>query len=351
MRQPRRPTSSDVAARAGVSRTTVSFVLNDRANTGIAEETRVRVLQAAADLGYHAHGAARALAGGLSMAIGLVLLQTPDQVAADALLAETLLGIADSARADGYRVLVEAVSPDGPGYSDVVRSRGVDGLIISGPREDDAELRGIVRDGFPVILQGSLPGLPASSVDVDNRTGAAAAVAHLVGLGHRRIGIVTNAPLNYTSAEDRLAGYRDALRAGRITLDDNLVAEGAFDAASGRSAMADLLRRAPDLTAVFVASDIVAFGALRAIREAGRRVPDDVSIVGFDDVPLARHFDPPLTTVRLPARDLGAAAGRALIDRMAGRPVSDRTLLPTELVVRESTGSPLRGIASGSVKG
>lgn len=337
MKQPRRPTSSDVAARAGVSRTTVSFVLNDRANTGIAEETRERVLQAAADLGYHAHGAARALAGGLSMTIGLVLLQTQDQVAADALLAETLLGIGDEARADGYRVLVEAVSPEGPRYSDIVRSRRVDGLIVSGPRADDEELRGIVRDGFPVILQGSLPGLPAPSVDVDNRTGAASAVGHLVDLGHRRIGLITNAPLDYTAADDRLAGYRDALRAGGIEPDERFIAEGAFDAASGYAAARDLLRRAPGLTAVFVASDIVAFGALRALREAGRRVPDDVSVVGFDDVPLARHFDPPLTTVRLPARGLGAAAGRALIDRLAGRPVTNRTLLPTELVVREST--------------
>lgn len=337
MKQPRRPTSSDVAARAGVSRTTVSFVLNDRANSGIADETRERVLKAAEDLGYHAHGPARALAGGLSMTIGLVLLQTQDQVASDALLAETLLGIADEARADGYRVLVEAVSPGGQRYSDIVRSRRVDGLIVSGPRGDDPELRGIVRDGFPVILQGSLPSLPVPSVDVDNRTGAATAAAHLVGLGHRRIGLITNAPLDYTAAEDRLAGYRDALAAGGIPYQPDLVAQGAFDAASGHAAMAELIARAPDLTAAFVASDIVAFGALRALREAGRRVPDDVSIIGFDDVPLARHFDPPLTTLRLPARDLGAAAGRALIDRLAGRPVTSRTLLPTELVVREST--------------
>jgi DNA-binding LacI/PurR family transcriptional regulator len=337
MKQPRRATSSDVAARAGVSRTTVSFVLNDRANTGIAEETRERVLRAAKELGYHAHGPARALAGGLSMTIGLVLLQTPDQVAADALLAETLLGIADEARSDGYRVLVEALSPDGQRYSDIVRSRRVDGLIVSGPRADDLELRGIVRDGFPVILQGSLPGLPVPSVDVDNRTGAAAAVAHLVGLGHRRIGIVTNAPLSYTAAADRLAGYRDALGASGIEDDGALVAEGAFDAASGYSATRALLRRAGGLTAIFVASDIVAFGALRALREAGLRVPDDVSVVGFDDIPLACHFDPPLTTVRLPARGLGAAAGRALIDRLAGRPVTNRTLLATELVVRDST--------------
>ncbi len=337
MKQPRRPTSADVAALAGVSRTTVSFVLNGRANTGISEETRGRVLRAAEQLGYHVQSPARALAGGASMAIGLVLLQTQDQVGSDALLAETLLGIADEARSDGYRVLVEAVSPDGQRYSDLVRSRRVDGLIVSGPRADDPELQGVVRDGFPVILQGSLPGLGAPSVDVENRKGAAAATAHLAGLGHRRIGFVTHAPLDYTAASDRFAGYRDALEERSIPFDERLVAIGAFDAASGHVAMRDLLNRTADLTAVFVASDIVAFGALRAIREAHRRVPDDISLVGFDDIPLARHFDPPLTTVRIPARDLGAAAGRALIDRLAGRPATSRTLLATELVVRAST--------------
>jgi DNA-binding LacI/PurR family transcriptional regulator len=339
VKQPRRPTSSDVAARAGVSRTTVSFVLNDRANTGIPAETRERVLRAAAELGYYAHGAAQALAGGLSMTIGLVLVQTAEEVAADALLAATLLGIADEARADGYQVLVETVSPRGQRYNDIVRSRRVDGLIVSGPRADDPELLGIVRDGFPVVLQGSLPGLPAPSVDVDNRAGSAAAVSHLVALGHRRIAMVTNAPLDYTATLSRLDGYHDALRAGGIHPDRAIVVEGAFDAASGYAAMQGLLRRATDLTAVFIASDIVAFGALRALREAGRRIPGDFSVVGFDDVPLARHFDPPLTTVRLPARGLGSACGRALIDRLAGRPVTDRTLLPTELVVRESTAA------------
>lgn len=340
MAQPRRrATSADVAARAGVSRTTVSFVLNDRADTGIADETRRRVEEAARELGYHAHGAARALAGGTSMTIGLVLRQSAEQVAADALLAETLWGIGSEARTGGYRVLVEPLSPVGGRYSDLVRSQRVDGLIVSGPRVDDPELAALVEDGFPIILQGSLPAVPAPSVDVDNRAGARAAVEHLVRLGHRRIGCVTNAPLAYTAAADRLAGYRDALKAAGIPRDPTLVAEGAFDAASGREATADLLARAPDITAIFVASDIVAFGALRALRESGRKVPDDISVVGFDDIPLARHFDPPLTTIRLPARDLGAAAGRALLERLAGRPVSERTLLPTELIVRESTSA------------
>ena len=334
-----RATSADVAARAGVSRTTVSFVLNARTDSGIPPGTWRRIEDAARELGYHPHGAARALAGGASQTIGLVLRQSSEQVAADALLAETLWGLAAEVRSEGYRVLVEPLSPNGGRYSELLLSQRVDGLIVSGPRTDDDELAALVADGFPIILQGSLPDVPAPSVDIDNRAGARAAVEHLIELGHRRIGCITNAPLAYTAAADRVAGYRDALEAAQVPFDAALVAEGAFDAASGRAAMTGLLALAEQVTAVFVASDIVAFGALRALREAGRRVPADVSVVGFDDIPLARHFDPPLTTIRLPANALGAAAGRALVDRLAGRPASERTLLPTELIVRESTAA------------
>jgi LacI family transcriptional regulator len=333
----RRATSADVAQRAGVSRTTVSFVLNDRPNANIADETRRRVLAAAAELGYHVHGAARALAGGASFTIGLVLRQLPEQVAADALLADTLWGVGQEVHKGGYRVLVEPLSPDGGRYSDLVRSQRVDGLIVSGPRSDDEELAALVEEEYPIILQGSLPGLAAPSVDVDNRAGARDAVDHLVGLGHRQIACITNAPRAYTAAQERLDGFRDALAAARLKPDEELIVEGAFDATSGVAAARVLIARGRPFTALFVASDVVAFGALRALREAGLRVPQDVSVVGFDDIPLAQHFDPPLTTVHLPARALGEAAGRAILDRLAGRPTLDRSLLATDMVVREST--------------
>ncbi len=336
----RRVTSADVARYAGVSRTTVSFVLNDRPDTNITDETRQRVLAAARELGYVVHGAARALAAGSSQTIGLVLRQSPEQVAADALLAETLWGIGGEAHRAGYRVLVEPLSPGAGSYAGLVRSQRVDGLIVSGPRSDDEELRALAAEEYPIILQGSLPGIQAPSVDVDNRAGARSAVDHLLALGHRRIAHVTNAPGAYTSAEDRLGGYRDALAAARVPFDAALVAEGAFDAASGRTAMHEILARGAPPTAVFVGSDVVAVGVLRALREAGLRVPDDVSVVGFDDIALAAFVDPPLTTVRLPARALGMAAGRALVERLAGRWKVDRHLLDTELVVRASTAAP-----------
>ena len=341
-RMPRRPTSADVATEAGVSRTTVSFVLNGRSDVKIPAATRARVLEAAERLGYHPHAPARQLAGGRSHVIALVLRQTPEQIAADALLAETLRGLAVAARTGGFRVMVEPLHLDGPdsSYAALLRAQHADGLVISGPRTDDPQLQALVRDGFPVILQGALPDLDVTSVDVDNVAGARAAVEHLIELGHRRIACITNAPLVYTAAQERLAGYRAALEAAGLPFDEGLVASGDFDAPSGHAAMNDLIDRTT-FDAVFVASDVVALGAIGALRDAGLRVPRDCSVVGFDDIPLAAYFDPPLTTIRLPASELGQAAGRALLERIAD-PSADarRTLLPTELIVRASTAPP-----------
>jgi DNA-binding LacI/PurR family transcriptional regulator len=335
-----RATSADVARIAGVSRTTVSVVLTDRQDIHISPATRRRVLDAAERLDYHAHAPARQLAAGASMTIGLVLRQSSEQVAGDALLGETLRGVTAAARAAGYRVLVEALPPGTGGYDEIVRSRQTDGIIVSGPRADDAALSDLVRDDFPVILQGSLPRLKVPSVDVDNRAGARAAVELLVRQGHRAIGCITNAPLAYTAALERLTGYREALEASSIPFDRERVVEADFDAASGYRAMLALIDQSPDCSAVFVASDVVAFGAMGALRDRGRRVPAEVSIIAFDDIPLAAYFDPPLTTVHIPAFELGQAAGEALLDRVVGRPVAARTLLPTELIVRASAAPP-----------
>jgi LacI family transcriptional regulator len=342
----RRPTSADVAARAGVSRTTVSFVLNDRPGANISPSTRSRVLEAAADLGYHPHASARGLAGGKSHILGFVLRQSPEQVAGDGTLAETLSGLAAAARTAGFRVMVEPLDPSAGSYETLLRSQHADGLVVSGPRIDDRGLAQLAADGFPIVLQGSLPGTTAPSVDVDNVSGARRAVEHLIGLGWKRIACITNAPLAYTAARERLDGYRAALEAAGLPYEASLVEEADFDAGSGHRAMARLLAR-ERIEAVFVASDVVAFGAVAAIREAGLRVPEDLSVVGFDDIALAAFFDPPLTTVRLPAYDLGLAAGTALLDRVAGRHVPDRTLLPTELIVRSSTTPSTKAEAYG----
>jgi len=343
----RRPTSADVARQAGVSRTTVSFVLNDHPTAQISQATRERVLAAAADLGYVPNASARTLAVGASLVLGLVLRQRPEQVAVDALLPETLRGLADAAREGGYRVLVEPLPRGDDSYSSLLRAHHVDGLVISGPRADDRALAELQAEGFPLVLQGSLPDVPIPSVDVDNVEGARTVVEHLISVGHRQIACITNAPLAYTAATERLEGYRAALEGARIPYDERLVAHADFDPASGHAAMDRLIRRGGAFTAVFAASDVVALGVIGAARAHQVRVPEQLAIVGFDDIPLAAYFDPPLTTVHLPAHALGFSVGRALIDRIAGRPVPARTVLETQLVVRGSAPGPHGGEAGG----
>jgi LacI family transcriptional regulator len=333
-----RPTSFDVARLAGVSRTTVSFVLNGRDDMSISISTRDRVIQAAKALGYEPSAPAAQLARGSSLTIGLVLRQDPGQVASDALLPQTVQGLGDAAREAGFQVLVESLPPVPGGYRRLLQSRRVDGLVVSGPLADDIELRRVLDDGFPIVLQGHVVTLNSPSVDVDNVAGAQAAVRHLIEQGHTRIAMITNAPLKYTSAAERLTGYQLALAEAGIEFDPRLIAEGAFVAQSGFEAMVRLLEKRP-FTAVFVASDVVALGAMGAIRVTHLRIPADISVVGFDDIPLAAYFDPPLTTVRIPAYDLGRTAGNLLLAQIRGEPVPQRTMLDTEFKVRESVGS------------
>jgi len=158
---------------------------------------------------------------------GLVLHQSPEQVASDAVLAETLRGLSAAARAGGFRVMVELLAPDGPdaSYASLLGAQHADGLIVSGPRSDDPSLLALVRDGFPVVLQGSFPDISVVSVDVDNVAGARGAVEHLLSLGHRRIACITNAPLVYTAAQERLSGYKEALSKAGIEPERILIAE------------------------------------------------------------------------------------------------------------------------------
>ncbi len=341
MARKKRVTAKDVAQLAGVSRTTVSLVLNNAPNVHISSETRRRVLEAARRLNYHPHAAARSLVSRRSMTLGLVLCQSPEQVFADPFLPQVLRGINDVAQAAGYRILLETVThPEDNGYSALVLENRIDGFILSGPRSDDEALRSLHEEGFPIVLMGRLPDVDIPFVDVDNVRAAYGAVEHLILLGHTRIGMITNGPLHYTASADRLEGYRRALNDHALPYDPDLVVYGAFREESGQVAMDRLLEREDPPSAVFVASDAVALGALVSIRRHGLRVPDDIALVGFDDIPLAAYVNPPLTTVRLPARRLGEEAARLLVALVEGREVeSTHILLDTTLVVRASCGS------------
>lgn len=342
----KRPTSHDVARLAGVSRTTVSLVLNEVPGIRISPETRQRVQEAARILNYYPDVTGRRLVNGRTHTIALVWHRGPDRSYRDAFLPGLLQGITDSARRYGYYVLFRPMGPDEPDdrYVELARGRHTDGLILSGPRSDDPHLLALHQDGFPLVLHGQLPGTEIPSVDVDNVQGAMAAVEHLISLGHQRIGMITNAPLAYTASQQRLEGYRKALEGAGLPYDERLIQQGNFSEESGQGAMEVLLTLPEPPTAVFVASDMVAMGALRTIRQWALRVPEDIAVVGFDDITAARFITPALTTVQVPTFGLGWAAAELLIRIIEqDNPHEVHVLLDTELVVRESSGVAITG--------
>ena len=330
-----RTTQRQVASEAGVSRTTVSLVLNDVPDAHISPETRRR-------LNYYPDAAARRLASGKTRTIALVWHRAPDRTYRDAFLPGLLEGISRAARHYGYHVLFRPVEVDEPNgaYVGLVRGRHTDGLILSGPRCDDSHVRGLYDERFPVVLHGWLGDVDIPSVDVDNVQGAMMAVEHLVKLGHRRIGMITNAPLAYAASRQRLEGYRAALVRAGIEADDGLVRTGNFDEESGYAAVKKLLALPEPPTAVFVASDMVAMGALRALHEKNVHVPEQVAVVGFDDITAARFITPALTTVHVPTFGLGWSAAELLIRIIdEDHPQEMQVRLDTELVVRETCGA------------
>lgn len=337
-----RPTQRQIAEEAGVSRTTVSLVLNEVPGVRVSPETRQRIIAAAQRLNYYPNAGARRLASGKTSTIGLVWHRGPNPAYRDAFLPGLLEGVTRAARRYGYHVLFRPIEPDetDDGYVELARSHHTDGFIFSGPRTDDPHLPVLHGELFPIVLHGQLPGTDIASVDVDNVHGATVAVDHLLSLAHQRIGIITNAPLAYTASQQRLRGYKEALAQAGIPYDECLVQEGNFDGESGQAAMENLLACEPVPTAIFVASDMVAMGALKAIRDRGLRVPDDVALVGFDDITAARFVTPTLTTVRLPTFALGWSAAETLIDLIEkNTPGQTQILLETELVIRQSCGA------------
>jgi LacI family transcriptional regulator len=335
----KRTTSRDVAKLAHVSRTTVSFILNNVPGVSISAATRKRVLDAAKKLNYSPNVAGKKLVSGKSYTIGLVLCQSPEQIFTDAFLPQVILGVEQAAIQQGFHVLLKPVDPnDTGGYARLITENHVDGIFLSGPRQDDRALMDLHRQRVPIMLMGQLPDTDIPFVDVDATAGAELAVTHLIEHGHQCIGMITNAPLDYTSAQQRRDGYLKALRRAKLHTSKTFIKEGNYTPASGFEAMKALLQVDPRPTAVFVASDVVAIGAILAIKEAGLRIPRDMAVVGFDDIPLAEFYDPPLTTIHLPAFGLGWAGGERLIRIIQGEGLNDASLLlESKLITRQSS--------------
>jgi LacI family transcriptional regulator len=326
---------------AGVSRTTVSLVMNNAPGARLSDETRQRVLQAARELGYYPKAAARSLATGKTQRIGLVLGEGLERLAADAFLPVFLQGLTISAHQQGYLVVVQLAedTTDQEEYIWLIREQQVDGLILSGPSLNSPMLPKLAEERFPLILHGRLKDSGFTYIDVDNSKGAHTAVRHLIELGHRRIGFISNAHFSFSGTQERFAGYTQALAEQDIAYNSDLVRVASFLPESGKTAMEQMLRLPKRPTAVFAASDVIAFGAMRAIHAAGLRIPQDVAVVGFDDIFLSAHAQPPLTTVRVPAHEMGWTAAELLVPLIEGDEAAQSVTLETELVMRDSCGA------------
>ncbi|WP_377644920.1 LacI family DNA-binding transcriptional regulator [Oryzobacter terrae] len=330
------PTMADVARRAGVSHQTVSRVLN--APQTVSAATRLRVNQAVSDLGYRRNSVARALASGHTRVIGVVV----DELAFHG-PASTVVAVAEAARQAGY---VISLDPQDTMSTDNVSAalerhvdRAVEAVVVVSAHGWAGIDSSVADVAIPVVsVDGALGGATAS-VGVDQRAGATIATRHLVELGHRHIAHVAG-PADWPQAVERRAAFLAALQAHG--LGPGPVLDGDWSARSGHQAMHRLLGQHPELTAVVVANDQMAVGAYRAIAQSGRRVPDDISVVGFDNIPEAGFLSPPLTTVQQDFSALGREAVRLVLAALAGEPCPSR-LIPPRLVVRSSTAPPGEG--------
>ena len=329
-----RPTLDEVAALAGVSTATASRVLNDSAR--VSPDARARVEGAVAQLGYVPNPAARSLARRRTDTIALVISEPEQRVFADPFFPAIVHGLAETI-ADTELQLVLLLAQGGRQQQKVERyllQGHADGVVMMSVHGDDALPRALAAAGIPIVLTGrprEVGWIPF--VDADNRGGARTATEHLLAT-RRRVATITG-PLDMTVSADRFDGYRDALKAAGTG--EELAANADFTAEGGRRAMEELLEREPDVDGVFVASDLMAFGALAQLAAAGRRVPEDVAVVGFDDVEGAATASPPLTTMRQPFGKLAQGLADLLRRRIAGEAETDeQVVFPTELVLRSS---------------
>jgi DNA-binding LacI/PurR family transcriptional regulator len=333
-------TIEDVAKAAGVSRATASRVVND--SPRVSPEARAAVRSAIERLGYVPNRAARSLMTRRADSVGVVILEPATRLFGDPFFGYLMLGIS-AALADRDIQLVLLMAQTSREQARVERylvAGHADGAILVGPHGNDPMPVSLVRQGVPVVLSGRPPaGSSLSFVDSDNREGARLAVTHLINGGRHRIATI-HGTLDLTSGRDRLDGYRDALEKAGLPLEPTLEAAGNYTTAGATAAMEALLDLHPDLDGVFAASDSMAAAAIRVLRDAGRRVPRDVAVVGFDDSPIAHSSRPTLSTVRQPIEAMGHEMARLLLQHIDDPDGAPRQIVfPTELVVRESSAS------------
>ena len=324
----------EVAEQAGVSVTTVSHVINN--SRPVNPETKTRVEQAMQVLGYQPNVLARSLRRGKSQTIGVIL---PDN--ANPYFAEVVRGIEDTSFSNGYSVMLCNSDNDLEKehlYTNVLIEKQVDGIIFVAAGLSEENINNLQKRGVPsVLVDRQVPGVEIDSVFADNQAGGFLAVNHLVALGHTAIACITG-PRGVRSSSERIAGYRQALEAAGIHPDPGWVVEGDFQVQSGYAGAEQLLKLDNTPSAIFACNDLMAIGAYRFAREKQLRIPQDISIIGFDDIRLAEFTNPPLTTIRQSKAKMGAQAAELLLGRIANGNQSFRQeIIPVQLVVRAST--------------
>lgn len=340
-----RATISDVAAEAGVHPSTVSRVLNGHTGTTIRPETRERVMAAADRLEYRPSTLARGLRLQRTLTLGMLV---PDIT--NPFFPSIIKGAEDAARERGYNLIL-CNSEDEPEREasclHALREHQVDGLLIASSRMADHTIADLRDEGYPfVLLNRATDSAGDLAVVVDNCAAAVEVVGYLASLGHRRIGHIAG-PRDTTTGVERREGYLIGVVRHGLADEPELVVEAeAFSVEAGRRALRVMLDGPARPTAVFAANDLIAIGMLQLLREAGTPVPDRLSIVGFNDIPLAGLLQPALTTVRVPQLEMGVVGAHLLIDRLEGLPIGTvRVTLPTELVIRSSSAPPGRSVS------
>jgi LacI family transcriptional regulator len=339
-----KPTLEEIGTLAGVSRSTVSRVVNNHLK--VRADLRERVLKVIAETGYYPDTVARSLASHRSFSrrrsyiISLVIQETAQILFTDPYFAVLIQGIAEACNQNNYiltLVLFHLMKDNEELPTHMLQNQIFDAAIITTTQMDDMLIPHLIENQIPFVLVGSHSDPRVNSVDVDNQHGAYTVVEHLIRLGRRRIAIISGPSTNFT-AEQRKQGYLNALQAHGLPIDETLIQTGGFSEVSGYECMQQLISLRPD--AVFVASDVMAIGAMRAVRDEGILIPTDMALVGFDDLPLAAITDPQLTTVRQPIKQLGIQAVQTLIDILEQGPKpARRAVLNTKLVIRKSCGA------------
>jgi DNA-binding LacI/PurR family transcriptional regulator len=321
-----------------VGRGTASRVING--SPRVSAHTREAVEAAVAELGYVPNRAARALAGNRTDAIALVVPESESRFFAEPYFSDIVRGVGAALAETDMQLLLTLAGNDRERrrLAQYLTAHRVDGVLLVSVHADDPLPDLLEQLGMPAVMSGRRSASePLAAVDSDNFEGARSAVDHLISRGRRSIATITG-HLDVYGAQRRLDGYRKAVASAGLDPDERLIAPADFTEEGGARAMRELLARRPDVDAVFAASDVMAAGARQVLREEGRRIPDDVALVGFDDSAVARHMEPALTSVRQPIEEMGREMTRVLLQEIAGEDLErPQIVLPTELIVRDSS--------------